>query len=60
MNANITNYKHEIVKLEDLLVAINEHENNFKALIKNFNNLKRLLEETVEIENLITKLSSNQ
>jgi hypothetical protein len=60
VNSNIGNYKNEITKLEDLLIGINEHENNFKILIKNYQNLKKLLEETIEIESLIEKLSSNQ
>jgi hypothetical protein len=60
INANITNYKNEIVKLEDFLVTINEHENNYKAIIKKFTNLKKILEDTIEIEQLISKLSSNQ
>ena len=60
INANITNYKNEIYKLEDFLITINDHEINFKMLLKKFNNLKKILEESIEIENLISKLSTNQ
>lgn len=59
-NANITNYKHEIAKLEEFLITINEHENNYKILTKKYKGLKNIMEETVEIEKLIGKLSSNQ
>jgi len=60
INANITNYKQEIDKLEDFLIKINEHETNHKKVIKRLTGLKEILEETIEKESLISKLSSNQ
>lgn len=60
ISGNITNYKHEIAKLEDFLIVINEHEKNYKSLSKKYTKLKKILEESIEIESLIGKLSSNQ
>lgn len=60
ISTNITSYKHEIVKLEDFLVVINDHEKNYKILSKKLNVLKKIIEESIEIESLIGKLSSNQ
>jgi hypothetical protein len=60
ISGNITNYKHEIAKLEDFLIVINEHEKNYKSLTKKYTKLKKILEESIEIESLIGKLSSNQ
>jgi hypothetical protein len=60
INANITNYKQEIEKLEEFLIKINEHETNHKKLIKRLTGLKEIMEETIEKESLISKLSSNQ
>lgn len=60
ISGNITNYKHEIAKLEDFLIIINEHEKNYNSLIKKYTTLKKILEESIEIENLIAKLSTNQ
>ena len=46
--------------MSDLLIMINNHENNYKAFIRKLQNLKKHLEETIEIENLVIKLSTNQ
>ena len=60
IGANIKNYTNEISRLEDFLGLINEHENNYNNVIQRFNNLKRRLEETIKIEDIIKNLSANQ
>ena len=60
VSANITNYKNEIHIMEDKLSKINLLENSHTIEEKKFLQLKRYLEETIEVENLIGKLSSNQ
>lgn len=60
ISANIKNYTNEISRLEDFLGIINEHENNYNNVIQRFNNLKKKLEETIHIENIIKNLSANQ
>jgi hypothetical protein len=60
ISGNISNYKNEISRLEEFLVFINDHEKNYKLIIKKFENLQKNIEDTIEIENLIAKLSSNQ
>lgn len=60
MRANIKNYTNEISRLEDFLGIINQHENNYNNLIQRFNTLKNKLEETIQMENIIKNLSSNQ
>lgn len=46
--------------MSDLLIMINNHENNYKSFMRKLQNLKKYLEETIEIESLVTKLSTNQ
>jgi len=60
IKANIKNYTNEISRLEDFLGIINQHENNYNNIIQRFNNLKKKLEETIQMENIIKNLSSNQ
>jgi len=60
IRGNIRNYTNEISRLEDFLGIINEHENNYKNIIEKFNNLKKKLEETIQMETIIRNLSSNQ
>ena len=60
LNANISNYKKEIQDMSELLIMINNHETNYKSFIRKLLNLKKHLEDTIEIENLVIKLSNNQ
>lgn len=60
IKGNIKNYTNEISRLEDFLSMINQHENNYKNIIQRFNNLKKKLEETIQMEIIIKNLSSNQ
>lgn len=60
VRANIKNYTNEISRLEDFLGMINQHENNYNNIIQRFNNLKKKLEETIQMETIIKNLSSNQ
>ena len=60
IGANIKNYTNEISRLEDFLGVINEHENNYNNVIQRFNNLKKRLEETIHMENVVKNLSANQ
>lgn len=46
--------------MEEFLVSINDHEINYKAIIKKFEKLKSVLEESIKLEDTIQKLSSNQ
>lgn len=46
--------------MSDLLIMINNHETNYKAFLRKLLNLKKHIEETIEIENIIFKLSTNQ
>ncbi len=46
--------------MSDLLIMINNHENNYKGFLRKLVNLKKHIEETIEIENLIVRLGTNQ
>jgi len=60
IKANTKNYTNEISRLEYFLGIINQHETNYNIIIQRFNNLKNKLEETIQMENIIKTLSSNQ
>ena len=57
---NIINYNSELKKLEKFLNEINEHDKNYREIIKRLNKLAEYLQETINIEKIITQLSNNQ
>ena len=57
---NIINYNSELKKLEKFLNEINEHDKNYREIIKRLNKLGEYLQETINIEKIISQLSNNQ
>ena len=57
---NIINYNSELKKLEKFLNEINEHDKNYREIIKRLNKLAEYLQETINIEKIISQLSNNQ
>ena len=60
INDSIINYKTEIKKLEAFLETINLHEKNYKQIHLKFEEIIKHIEHTIEIEHIITQLSTNQ
>ena len=60
INDSIINYKTEIKKLESFLETINLHEKNYKQIHLKFEEIIKHIENTIEIEYIITQLSTNQ
>ena len=57
---NILNYNLELKKLDAFLHEINQHDKNYKEIIKKFNKLVEYLQETITIEKIINQLAQNQ
>ena len=57
---NIINYNSELKKLEKFLNEINEHDKKYREIIKRLNKLGEYLQETINIEKIISQLSNNQ
>ena len=52
---NIINYNSELKKLEKFLNEINEHDKNYRKIIKSLNKLAEYLQETINIEKIISQ-----